>query len=273
MDRYLISLGPFNITWYAFFIVFAMLIGAIIILMNKHIRKINKNDLMYDYFFWLVIWSFLGARTWYVLFDLNYYLHNLSEIIKIWHGGLAIHGALLFGGVYTYYFARKHYINFFLLTDALIPALLLGQSIGRWGNFVNQEAHGPATTFDFLRNTLHLPIFIVNGMQIDGVYYQPTFLYESFWNFLGFLIVILILKNIHKVNDNFGFISAFYLAWYGFIRTIIEQFRTDALMFGPIRVAQLASICMFIAGIIIFTFLLKKYYRGEGDLNDKRNIV
>ncbi len=254
MNPIAIDFGIFTITWYAIFIVTGMLVGLNIAVREGKKHKISK-ELLYDYAFYAILFGFLGARTWYVLFDLQIYLNDPSEILKIWHGGLAIHGGLLGAGIYTAYFCHKNKMNVFKISDIAIPGLLFAQSLGRFGNFMNSEAHGPQTTQAFLSNTLHLPDFIVNGMYIDGIYYHPTFLYESVWNFVGMIIVLVLLRP--KWRYQYGKITAFYLIWYGFIRTFIEQMRTDALMFGPIRIAQLTSIIMVIVGIMLLIKLRK----------------
>ncbi len=257
MNKIMINIGPINITWYAFFIVMSMIIGLFIVKNNKNIKKeFIKKDQIFDLFFGVIVSAIIGARIWYVIFSFDLYINNLFQIFAIWNGGLAIHGGIIGGLLYIIYYSKKNAINFLTITDAIIPALLLGQSIGRWGNFVNQEAHGPKTTYEFLKNTLHLPDFIVNGMNINGVYYQPTFLYESIWNFIGFLIVVLILNKIW--SNKIGYISSFYLIWYGTIRFFIEILRTDALMFFNIKIAQLTSFVMIVIGVIAF-FIFRKY--------------
>ena len=256
MDAIALTLGPITITWYAIFIISAIIIGILLSLKEIEKHGIDKS-LFYDIVFYLIIFGFLGARTWYVLFNLDYYLQNPAEIIAIWNGGLAIHGAIVAGGLYLWHVSKKLGLDFFNLTDIAVVPIILGQAIGRWGNFMNQEAHGPETTKEFLENTLHLPDFIVNGMNIDGVYYHPTFLYESIWNFIGFIIILIMRK---KYRFKYGTITGFYLIWYGFIRTIIEQLRTDALMLGPIRIAALTSFLMVIIGVII---LFKKWREYE----------
>ncbi len=252
------SFGPITITWYALFIVTGLLIGTYIGAKEALKHKISE-EVFYDMLFYLLIWSFIGARTWYVLFDFAYYFINPGEIIKVWHGGLAIHGGILAGFLYLLYFTRKNNIKLLTMTDIAAPSLILGQAIGRWGNFMNSEAHGGQTTYDFLANTLHLPNFIVEGMNIDGVYYQPTFLYESLWNLLGFTIIMLFIRK--KFRMNYGVITGFYLIWYGFIRFFIEMMRTDALYFGPIKVAQVASATMFIIGCGL---LIAKFKENNG---------
>ncbi len=255
MDPIALDLGIVVITWYALFIVTGMIVGLSIA--TKEAKKHNIDaKLLEDFMFWVLICGFIGARTWYVLFSLPYYLPQPLQIFAIWNGGLAIHGGILGGLLYTIYFCKKHNIYVFKLSDIAIPGLLFAQSLGRWGNFMNSEAHGGQTTYEFLKNTMHLPDFIVNGMYIDGVYYQPTFLYESIWNITGFLILMLVLRK--KWRFDYGKITAFYFMWYGFIRVFIEQMRTDALMFGPIKIAQLTSLCMFIGGIILFVMISRR---------------
>lgn len=256
MNPIAIDLGPISISWYALFIVTGMILGTL--LARKEAKKHNiSEELLMDYVFYAILIGIAGARAWYVLFDAGYYLANPNQIFAIWNGGLAIHGGLLAGFIYTLYFTKKNNISIYKLGDLAAPSLLLAQAIGRYGNFMNSEAHGPATTESFLRQTLHLPDFIVNGMCIDGVYYQPTFLYESTWNILGFVIIMLVLRK--KWRFDYGKLTAFYLMWYGFIRFFIEFLRTDALTFGPVRVAQLMSLIMFIAG----TFLMYKKINRE----------
>lgn len=257
MNPVMINLGYINITWYAFLIVFSLFIGLCIVVKNQRIKEItNKNnDLIYDYFFYLIIFAFLGARTWYVIFNFKYYVANLVEIPLVWQGGLAIHGGLLGGLIYTYYFCKKNKVNLLVLTDAMIPALMIGQSIGRFGNFVNQEAYGPQTTLTFLQSTLHLPKFIIEGMNINGVYYHPTFLYESIGNIIGLLILLILYKLGFK---KIGIATGFYLIWYGVLRALIEQMRLDALYFGPIRIAQFTSFIMVILGLMLIIWINKK---------------
>ncbi len=253
MDPIAVQLGPIAITWYAVFIVTGLLIGSYIGAKEAKKHGIEEQQ-FYDMLFYLMIFAFLGARIWYVVFDFSVYMNNPLEMIKIWHGGLAIHGGIVGGALYLTYFSKKNNIKLFTLTDIAATSLILGQAIGRWGNFMNNEAHGGVTTYDFLRNTLHLPQFIVEGMNIGGVYYQPTFLYESIWNIIGFIIIMTVIRP--RKRFDYGFITGFYLIWYGLIRTFIEIMRTDALMLGPIKVAQVTSMAMFIAGVVI---LISKY--------------
>ncbi len=249
MNPIMIDLGIFQIYWYSFFLLIAFIIGGSLIL--KQAKKKNiKEDFIINLFFYTIPIAFIGARLYYVIFNWNYYSANLIDIFKIWEGGLAIHGGVLFGFLFVWYYTKKHNISLWKITDILVIGLILGQAIGRWGNFFNREAHGAVTTLSHLQD-LHLPNFIINGMYIDSTYYIPTFLYESIWNFIGFVILYFFYR---KNNHKFGKTSGLYLIWYGIGRFIIEGMRTDSLMLGNIRMAQLVSIVTLIFGIILIIY-------------------
>ena len=175
---------------------------------------------------------------------------------------------MIAGFIWLLYYSKKHRVPIIKEMDIIAVSLLLGQAIGRWGNFMNQEAYGPATTLKFLQD-LHLPQFIIDGMHIDGVYYQPNFLYESVWCFLGFIIILLIRK--YK-KLNVGTLSAFYLVWYGSERFIVEGLRMDSLMFFGLRQAQIVSIIFILLGICLYVYthtkMKIKYYESE-ETNEK----
>lgn len=257
MDNIAFTFLGISIEWYAFLIVMAMIIGIFISFFESKKHNIDS-ETFYDLVFYLILFGIIGARVWFVVFNWDYYAQHLDEIIKIWEGGLAIHGGIVAATIVIFLYAKVKKINPFMISDIAVTVMLLGQAIGRWGNFINQEAHGPETTEEFLSSTLHLPDFIVQGMYIDGTYYHPTFLYESIWNIVGFLIIIILLRP--KFRYNYGIITAFYLIWYGFIRTLIEQMRTDALMWGDIKVAALASTIMMISGLVIIAWKLRSKY-------------
>ena len=144
--------------------------------------------------------------------------------------------------------------SIFLTLDTLAPYLILGQAIGRWGNFINKEAHGAITTYEHLKN-MYLPNFIIEGMYINGTYYHPTFLYESIWCILGFLVLITIRKLTKRKT---GIMTFSYFIWYGIGRFFIEGLRTDSLYLGTFRISQIVSIILIISGIIgIFIFIMK----------------
>lgn len=260
MNPVLIDLGIIKIYWYSLFIFLALLVGGTLVLVESKRFRIPEN-FMINLFFWLIPIALLGARLYYVLFNWELYSSNLIDIIKIWEGGLAIHGAIIFGLIFIIIYTKKYKVNTFFILDFIVVGLLIGQAIGRWGNFFNGEAHGPATTLSFLKS-LHLPKFIIDGMYINGTYYQPTFLYESIGCLIGFIILLLVRKRKKLI---LGHLTSIYLIWYGIIRFFIESLRTDSLLFLNLKAAQIVSIIMICVGLLIIiltTFIskYKKYY-------------
>lgn len=245
MNPIAISLGNFQIRYYSLFILSAVLIGFLIFYKESKRFKINK-DFISNLFFWTLVAGFIGARLYYVIFNLEYYSANPGEIIAIWQGGLAIHGGIIGGFLAILIYTKKYQVSTLKMLDMGAPAVLIGQAVGRWGNFFNGEAHGAATTLTKLKS-LYTPNFIIQGMKINDVYYLPTFFYESIWCVIGFIMLLIIRRSKYiKV----GQIIYIYLMWYSFGRFFIEVTRTDALMFGAFRVAQLVSITLFLTGLI-----------------------
>ncbi|TXK89448.1 prolipoprotein diacylglyceryl transferase, partial [Parageobacillus sp. SY1] len=188
LDRVFLHLGPITIYWYGVIIGTGVLIGLWLATREGARRGLPKETFV-DLVLFAVPIAILCARVYYVIFEWDYYSKHLSEIPKIWEGGLAIHGGLI-GAVATgIVFAKVRGLSFWKLADIAAPSIILGQAIGRWGNFMNQEAHGGPVTREFLES-LHLPDFIINQMYINGQYYHPTFLYESLWNLAGFLLLL-----------------------------------------------------------------------------------
>ena len=263
-----ISLGPINISLYSLCILIGIIFAFVLI--RKESKKFNiKDDFISSLIFWCIIFGIVGARIYYVLFNLDYYMKSPIEIIKVWNGGLAIHGGILAGLITLIYFCKKEKISIIKILDISCVGLIIGQSCGRWGNFFNMEAYGSEVTRGFLEN-LHLPEFIINGMHIGGHYYHPTFFYESLFCVLG-LIIMLLIRRIPKIKQ--GMIISFYLVWYGILRYFIEGLRTDSLMLGNIKVAQLVSILFILLGIIGFILsIIKKidYNKIEKNIKDKR---
>ncbi|WP_221630783.1 prolipoprotein diacylglyceryl transferase [Listeria booriae] len=266
LDPVAIQLGGISIRWYGVIIATAVVVALLIAMQEAKKRNVDR-ELLVDLLIWAIPIAIISARIYYVLFEWSYYKDHLNEIIKIWHGGIAIHGALLGSVLTAIIFARIKKVSFWQLADIVAPSLIIAQAIGRWGNFMNQEAHGGPTTRAFLES-LHLPDFIVNQMYIAGVYYQPTFLYESLWNVLGF-IVLLVLRRTRILRGEL-FLS--YVIWYSIGRYFIEGMRTDSLMLtDTLRMAQMISIVLIvIAGGLIAYFRVKgnrPYY-----LEDKYGI-
>lgn len=247
MNPVLLDFGFIKIYWYSFCLLIAFIIGCYLAFQEAKRHQI-KEDFMVNLFFYTIPIAFVGARMYYVLFNLDYYSANLLDIFKIWEGGLAIHGGIIAGLIFLYHYTKKQNISLWKITDILVVSLILGQAVGRWGNFFNGEAHGVETTLTFLQS-LFLPNFIIKGMYINGVYYIPTFLYESIWDFIGFLLLYFYQK---RKTTKLGQTTSLYLIWYGVGRFLVEGMRTDSLMLGGIRIAQLISIVSIIIGIVIY---------------------
>ena len=195
MNPILLQIGSIKIYYYSIMILIGVIIGSFLVIKESNKFNISKNKTT-DMLFYTMIFGIIGARIYYVLFNLNYYSKNIIDIIKIWEGGLAIHGGIIAGSLYIIYYTRKNKINTLKMFDICAPGILIGQALGRWGNFFNGEAHGPITTLEHLKN-LHIPNFIIKGMYINGNYYIPTFFYESLWCIIG-LIIILLIKRTKK---------------------------------------------------------------------------
>jgi phosphatidylglycerol:prolipoprotein diacylglycerol transferase len=248
-----IEIGSITITWYSICILVGVILATILINSEAEYNDITP-PFATNLVFWCMIFGIIGARAYYVLFNLDYYMNNPINIIKIWEGGLAIHGGIIAGLITLLIYCKKYRVNALKMLDIAAPAVLLAQAIGRWGNFFNKEAYGSMVTRTFLED-LHLPKFIINGMHINGNYYHPTFLYESIFCLIGFFALVGIrTTKSSKVGNTFGL----YLVWYGVLRFFIESLRTDSLMLGSLKMAQLVSVVMVIAGIIIFVISKKK---------------
>ena len=249
-----VSIGPISIQWYAIVI----LTGAVIayLLGQYRFKQLGYDkEILSDYFFALLFIGIIGARIWYVIFSFNdFYANNPIEIFAVWHGGLAIQGGIFTGLIYSYYFFKKRNIPFLVAGDAIMPGVLIAQACGRWGNFFNHEAFGGDVSLSFLQS-LHLPNFIIDNMYIQGAYHHPTFLYESLGNIFSFLLIIFVIR---KFQKHIGVQFFSYFVCYGVVRFFVEGLRTDSLMLGPIRMAQLISIVFIIAGLIGIIYVHQK---------------
>jgi len=250
IDPVAFQIGPFAVRWYALCIVSGLILAVFLAMREAPHKKILSDDIL-DFILIAFPLSILGARLYYVIFKLDDYSQNLGEIFAIWNGGLAIYGGLITGAIVLYIFADRKLINTWDFLDIAAPSVLIAQSLGRWGNFFNQEAYGAA-----VENLDFLPSFIKNQMYIDGSYRQPTFLYESIWNVIGFALILIFRRRLKGIRR--GHITAFYLMWYGFGRLIIEGMRTDSLMFLGLRVSQLLSAVLIGLGIFIVFYQNRK---------------
>lgn len=256
MNRVAFNIFGFNVYYYSLCILLGVIVAYILITREGKKQGLTK-EFTSDLIFYTLIIGILGARVYYCVFNLDYYLANPSEILKIYNGGLAIHGGVIAGLIFVYFYTKKKNVSFIKILDIVAPAVIIAQSFGRWGNFFNQEAHGGITTYQNLKN-MHIPEFIINGMHIEGKYYYPTFFFESIWCLIGFIILMIARKN---KNLRKGFQIGFYFIWYGIGRFFIEALRTDSLMFFNLKIAQIVSLVGIIIGIIIIvTNRNKKYY-------------
>ncbi|MBU6984085.1 prolipoprotein diacylglyceryl transferase [Staphylococcus aureus] len=253
IDPVAFNLGPLSVRWYGIIIAVGILLGYFVA-QRALVKAGLHKDTLVDIIFFSALFGFIAARIYFVIFQWPYYAENPSEIIKIWHGGIAIHGGLIGGFIAGVIVCKVKNLNPFQIGDIVAPSIILAQGIGRWGNFMNHEAHGGPVSRAFLEQ-LHLPNFIIENMYINGQYYHPTFLYESIWDVAGFIILVNIRKHL-KLGETFFL----YLTWYSIGRFFIEGLRTDSLMLtSNIRVAQLVSILLILISISLIVYRRIKY--------------
>ncbi|MFK8185939.1 MAG: prolipoprotein diacylglyceryl transferase [Phormidesmis sp.] len=236
----IVSIGPITLRWYGLLIASAVLIGVVI---SQYLAKKQGIDpeKVGDMVIWLVIAAIPCARLYYVLFEWSSYASRPGDIIAIWKGGIAIHGAVIGGTLAAYLFAKFNKLSFWQLSDIIAPSLILGQAIGRWGNFFNSEAFGAPTDLPW---KLFIPLARRPAGYQEFEYFHPTFLYESLWNLGVFALLLALffwgLKNPGKFRA--GTLFLVYMIAYSAGRLWIEGLRTDSLMFGPLRIAQAISL-------------------------------
>lgn len=258
LSRIFIELGPFTIYWYGVIIATGAYLG-LWLAMRESQRLGLKKDIFVDLVVFAIPAAIVCARIYYVIFEWDRYKNgSFMDMIAIWEGGIAIHGALIGAVLTAIIFSKVRNVPFWQLADIAAPSIILGQAIGRWGNFINQEAHGYAVSEGFYNNFMqYLPDFIVQQMCIDGIMYHPTFLYESVWNILG-LIFLLVLR---RFNPRRGELFLSYVIWYSFGRYFIEGMRTDSLyIIANLRTAQVISICLILlaVGLIMYRRIKNK---------------
>jgi phosphatidylglycerol:prolipoprotein diacylglycerol transferase len=267
MDPVIFSIGKISIRWYSVCILTGIIIAYFLIQKEAKKKNIDK-EFVFNLVFWVVIFGIIGARLYYVLFSLKEYNHFI-DMFKVWEGGLAIHGGILAGLITLIIYCNKNKVKKLVMTDIAVPGIIIAQAIGRWGNFFNGEAFGKAVTDTYLRSLHFIPNFIIKNMYLydsyDGewAYRHPCFYYESLWCLLGFIILLVIRKFYKERKD--GFLTAFYMMWYGLGRFFIEFLRTDALkVFNTnIRIAQVVSFLLFSIGLGMMIYLLIKQLKEK----------
>ena len=255
-----IPIGENAITvyWYGVLIVIGMALGIVYATFRAKYNEKIKSDDLFDIALWAIVAAIVGARLYYVLTSLDKY-KNFWDIFKIWDGGIAIYGALIAGAIAIFFVCKFKKLKFLKVLDLAAPAVMVGQIIGRWGNFINGEAYGYEIAKDEFLYFIRMGIYPhlnegINAASGSLAYVHPTFLYESIWNLLGFAIINLIYRK--KKFD--GQIFYAYIAWYGFGRMFIEMLRTDSLYVGAIRISLLVGCLCFVAGVALLIFGAEK---------------
>ncbi|KKR21213.1 MAG: Prolipoprotein diacylglyceryl transferase [Parcubacteria group bacterium GW2011_GWE2_39_37] len=266
----LFSFGPINIYWYGLFMVLGIIAALAITIKIAAAYQIKK-DTIFDLAFWLILFGLFGARVYDVFLEYQYYINHPSDVFKIWQGGLAIHGAILAGIITLWIFTKKQKLNFWLLTSIITPGLALGQAIGRWGNYFNQELFGLPTSLPW-----GIPIAIYNRRAdlITAQYFHPTFLYESLGSLLIFIILIfihrLIIKKCNQKPISLLFTCSraymltvfFYAFGYSVLRFSLEFIRIDfaPTIFGwrwPQLISLIISLISLFVIIYVFSAIAK----------------
>ncbi|MCI1931131.1 MAG: prolipoprotein diacylglyceryl transferase [Clostridia bacterium] len=276
LSRVLFSIGNFNIYWYGAIIGIGIVLATLLVLHEAERSGQKKEDYI-DLASFGIIASVIGARLYYVIFSWDNYKTDLLKIFAIREGGLAIYGGVLTGIVCGIIFSKRRKIPFWLVADTVLPSVLLGQILGRWGNFFNREAFGGYTNglfaMRYLKNQVAniAPSVLAHVITVNGTEYiqvQPTFLYESFPNLCLFIFLIILRK--HKKFD--GQIGTLYMIGYGIIRFFVEGLRTDQLkLFDTgIAVSQVVSIVLIIVGIAFYIILMKRSTKIAGAANENK---
>lgn len=262
-----VSFGGLHITWYAVFVLSAAFVCYYLSLRTLK-KQGYKTQMFEDFFIYMLPIAIIGARLWFVIFDWQRYSNDLIRIFYIWEGGLAIHGGIIAATLFGLWYFRKRGVDVLRVADAIFPNLLVAQAIGRWGNFINQEAFGEVVKESFYNGW---PAFIKDQMLINGQYRQPTFLFEGVGNLIGFILITFVYKKYGRQKR--GDLAFAYITWYGLVRVVVEGMRTDSLMLGNIRIAQLISILGMIVGILGILGLWHKLFKNIWPFKKKKPAV
>ncbi|MGN8645382.1 prolipoprotein diacylglyceryl transferase [Gracilibacillus sp. HCP3S3_G5_1] len=256
LDPVFLQIGSLPIYWYG-----VIIASGVFLALWLATREADKLGVKKDYIVDLVVFAIpiavLSARIYYVTFEWNQYVGEpWWKIFAVWEGGIAIHGALIGAVLTAVIYTRVKKLSFWQIADIVAPSIILGQAIGRWGNFMNQEAHGgPISEATYQSYHQYLPDFIMNQMCINGTMYHPTFLYESVWNIIGFIILLVLRR--YPLRRGELFLS--YVIWYSVGRFFIEGMRTDSLyIIGELRTAQFISILLIIGAVLMMLYRRKK---------------
>jgi phosphatidylglycerol---prolipoprotein diacylglyceryl transferase len=261
VDPILLEIGPLTLRWYGVLIVTGILLAATVAARYVE-RKGQSGDAMWDLLLWILIPGLIGARLYYVFIQsprgpegLGYYLSNPWAILQIWSGGIHIFGAFIFGGIAAVLYTRWRNMPPLIYLDGIALGLPLGQAIGRWANFINQELYGPPTTLPWglrIDQSARIPPYNDMAIYPESVRFHPLFLYESLWNFIGFGLIFWISRRFeHSLRP--GDIFLLYVIWYPLGRFMLEFFRTDSWFFPgtSFNVVHLLSGIAILAAIVL----------------------
>ncbi len=246
------QVGPVSVYYYGIIMALALTFGVLVayFITKKYYPTLDA-EIIYDISPHLIIGALIGARLYYCMLSLSYYLENPIEILQIWHGGISIHGAIIGGLVAGIIYAKKHKLPILKLCDIFSYGLILGQALGRWGNFFNSEAFGRPTE-NFLK--LYIPIYKRPLEYLQYNYFHPTFLYESILDICIFLVLFFLIRKIVKNKDGIIFFS--YLILYSVARILVEQVRIDSVLnINGIPVAQIMSVLIILLSLLAIVIL------------------
>lgn len=268
LDRVAFQIGGFAVYWYGIIIALAFVVGIVYVMSRVKSFGLDS-DRVFDVLLIAVICGVIGARLYYVVFTWQDYKDNLLDIFNVRRGGLAIYGGIIFGVLGGWLGAKLRKVKFLPMLDLALGGIMLGQAVGRWGNFINIEAFGGNTTLPWGMTSPAIVSYLTAnkeslgalGMNIDPTMpVHPTFLYESVWCLLGFLLIAFLTKR--RRFD--GELSLIYLGWYGLGRFFIEGLRTDSLLMGSVRVSQLVALLCFLFAVVALIAIFSRI-RREAD--------
>ena len=285
------KIGAVNVYWYGILITLGFILGMIYIASMAKKFDVDVTKVV-DIIVYSIFGGILGARAYYVIFNFDVYKNNLIDVFKIWEGGIAIYGGMIGAFLVGILMCKRQKIKVLPVTDLVVGGLFLGQTIGRWGNFVNIEAFGCNTNslFGMTSNSIQKYLFKVKpqlnaqGIDVDPTAcVHPCFLYESLWCFCGFLIILFLTKNCaynqeckvnnenkQKFNIHPGDLTLFYFFWYGMGRFFIERLRVDSLMIGSFKISRLISLILVVVSILIF--VVNKFVRFKETNTEKITV-
>lgn len=277
MDRIAFSLFGIDVNWYGLIITCGMILAVLYALWHAKTEGVKSDDII-DLALFLIVFGVIGARLYYVIMEFDQYLvtggsfwknltGTLYNIVAVWNGGLAIYGGIIAGFLAAIVVARRKRLRFSVVADIAGPAVMVGQIIGRWGNFVNVEAFGGATDLPWRMGVLYS--FDGGITFVTEKFVHPTFLYESLWNLAGLILI----TYLYKKKKFHGQMFLTYMTWYGFGRTLIEGLRADSLYIGTIRVSQLVGLLTFILGAVLLIYNFRKVNKQQNNGAAEKNEV